>query len=170
MKIRNTVAPVLLALIGYAQPIPAETFADKMRAFLLGPEAEANVPDARSSLDDVAQGCLECHDGSIASHVSVKSAGSPMRFGRLGSGNHPVGMRYDDHRREQPARYRARALLDPDITLVDGIVTCVSCHRLKKAGPGARHERVAALSGRGSCSASSGLTVAQNLCRACHLL
>ena len=170
MTLCTASASLLTLLIGFCAPAHATSFADALRDFVLGAEAKASVADVGRVLDSVARGCLQCHDGSVASHVSVKSADSPLQFDGFRNANHPVGMRYDDHYRRQPTSYRARALLDPNITLIDGMVSCVSCHRLKTDSPTRPHEQQATLAVRASCSASSDLTVAKNLCMACHTL
>ncbi len=168
MRHLKRAASLSIFLSGLVLPAHAGSLADRMANFVLGEEVESESRGRDGALHEVVKGCLQCHDGSAAGHVAVKSAASPLRFDRLMNGDHPVGMRYDDHYRRQPARYRARALLDPGIVLVDGVVTCVSCHRLAKDLPArARHS---GLADRAICPASSDHTVARNLCMACHAL
>jgi hypothetical protein len=163
-------ASLSIFLFGSVAPAYAGSLAERMARDVLGEEVEAESGEREGALHDAVRGCLECHDGSVGGHVAVKSAAEPLRFDRLANADHPVGMRYDDYYRRQPTRYRSRALLDPDIVLVDGVVTCVSCHRLT-TDPGTRPgKREDGLASRAICPASSELTVARNLCMACHAL
>ena len=65
--------------------------------------------------------CLSCHDGSLASSVSVHA--------------HPVGIEYALSLRSAPDRFNdpaARA----DIHLESGAIGCVSCHRVHQQPEG----------------------------------
>ncbi len=96
----------------------------------------------------------------------------PGRYAGHRSTDHPVGMSYGAYAAADPRSYRARAQLDPSVRLVDGKVTCVSCHRLDTeldalldsthAAPGAA---------RAGCLASGELAGERGgLCLACHLM
>jgi len=81
-------------------------------------------------LDWSAAACLACHNGTRARHVTVTGAGSGTSYGEFGSTNHPIGMRYADFALRDPRGYRPLGALDPEIRLVGGEVTCITCHRL----------------------------------------
>lgn len=74
-------------------------------------------------LDQASLYCISCHDGDIATHVPLSlSTGSPME-------SHPVGVDYLE------AVIRNRQLkhprfLDPAIKLVNGKLSCISCHNI----------------------------------------
>ena len=122
-------------------------------------------------LDDGTVSCMSCHDGSVASHVTAKSAGSPIQIAGFQTTNHPVGMRYSKHAARDPGGYRSPAVLDDRIVLVDGVVSCVSCHALREPGE-------PDLSGgsdwsdKYGCTASGKLTLGRktsDLCLTCHI-
>ena len=60
----DTVAPLLAIMIAFTVPAQAASFADKFKDFVLGTQAQANVPDPSSLLDETARGCMQCHNGS----------------------------------------------------------------------------------------------------------
>ncbi|MBL4701171.1 MAG: hypothetical protein JKX85_07925, partial [Phycisphaeraceae bacterium] len=79
--------------------------------------------------------CLSCHDGSIASDVSGGGMGIGRGFGASGNrgGEHPIGMTYPTtgNKVVSTGSQIAFALpmsLDQRIQLVDGKVSCISCH------------------------------------------
>ncbi len=162
---------ILIVLVGCAQPATARSFADSMREFILGNETRRDASDSDGKMDNVTLRCMQCHDGTTARDVALKSASSPLHFVGLVNVNHPVGMRYEDSSRKHPNRYRARQLLDPEITLVNGRVSCLSCHRLRNSAPEPTSGGQQFVSGgRETCVASSELTVKKNLCLACHTI
>lgn len=112
----------------------AGSFGDSFSKWLLGSEAEASMlRQGQPVLDEVAEGCMQCHNGMRATHIVVKHADSPLQLTSSGMQvNHPVGMSYDDYAVRKPRDYVPRFSLDPDILLVNGQVSCVSCHRLKE--------------------------------------
>jgi hypothetical protein len=57
--------------------------------------------------------CLSCHDGTAAPG--------------LGDG-HPVDVDYARASLHDPGRFAPAAALPPEVTLVNGAVSCVSCH------------------------------------------
>jgi hypothetical protein len=81
-------------------------------------------------------------------------------------------MSYDEFARRKPREYTPRQLLHSDIRLMDGKVTCLSCHRLRIKAP---VEMVKAGLDRGKsagCMVSGELTAGpgrEGLCRACHI-
>ena len=172
------VAALLLNLIT-VQAVFAGSLGDRFRNWLLGSEAQAaTLTDTWPELDKIAQGCVQCHDGARATHITIKDAETPPQLAISGAQvNHPVGMYYDDYATAMTGRYTPRFSLDPNIVLVNGKVTCISCHRLKET---ATSDSVAELRwdevqpvpiDAEYCSASEQLTVGPretDLCLACH--
>jgi hypothetical protein len=174
VRFHNTVLAVLISVFAGSTPAPAASLAEHFQAFVLGAQAQARPLEARDPrLDAIAQGCLQCHDGSRASHVSVRSAGTPMPIRGSQTLNHPVGMTYDQSVSKNPHSYRPRAALHPDIRLVDGQVTCISCHQLKTgAAPPPIMEARLEPGKDTPCSATRELTTGRHdkdLCLACHI-
>ena len=174
MRFLNTVLVVLFLVLGSATSAAAASLAESFRAFVLGAEAQARPLEARDlRLDAIAQGCLQCHNGSRASHVTARSAGTPMPMRGSQSLNHPVGMSYDRTVLKDPHGYRPRAALHPNIRLVDGLVTCISCHQAKaNAAPVPTMEARLDQSKDTTCTATKDLTMDRrdkDLCLACHI-
>jgi hypothetical protein len=174
MRFYNTVLLVLILVLAGSTPALAASFAEQFQAFVLGAEAQARPLETRDlQLDAIAQGCLQCHDGARASHVTARAAGSPMPMRGSQTLNHPVGMAYDRSVSKDPHGYRPRSALHPNVRLVDGQVTCISCHQLKSsAASAATMEARLDLSQANSCTASKELTMGRNdkdLCLACHI-
>jgi cytochrome c peroxidase len=170
---------VTLFNLATAQAVFADSFGDKFRSWLLGSTAQAATLNGyQSEPDSITQGCIRCHDGSRAGHITVKDANAPMQFSSSGlQVNHPVGMNYDDYAATRTQSYTPSFLLDSNIILVDGKVTCVSCHRLKEAKGSDNFiearwdENQSVPADIESCSASGELTVGPretDLCLACH--
>jgi hypothetical protein len=150
------------------------------------------MKQAQPMLDEIAEGCMQCHNGVQASHIVVKTADASMQFSSSGQQvNHPVGMNYDDYATRRSRAYMPRFSLDSNILLVNGQVSCVSCHRLKEtdeAGvliethmnenrqdtfdvPG--NEMQLGHINKENCTASGNLTVGPretDLCLACHAI
>jgi cytochrome c peroxidase len=147
-------------------PVSAGSFRD----WLLGSEAQASTKGIEDiQLDSIAQGCMECHNGGVASHITVKNANAPLQISGMMNVNHPVGMDYNEHAYRKPRSYQSSVSLDPNIRLVDGRVSCVSCHQLKDDEP---QQMAAVQIGNYNCSASSQLTVGPketDLCLSCHI-
>lgn len=172
---------VLLLNLVAAESVLAGGLAERIKTWFFGAEAQAaTVAYAQPRLDHVGQRCVECHNGVHATEITVKSAEAPPHYSLSGMQvNHPVGMIYDDYAITDARYFTSRFLLNGDINLVDGKVTCVSCHRLRnREGPEnsieARwNESPSAWASPESCNASSELTVGpreEDLCLACHIL
>ncbi len=171
---------VILSLnLAAAETVCAGGLRERVKNWLLPPEARAaTIEHDRPELDRVASGCVACHNGVRATHIVVKSAEAPLQFSISGAqGNHPVGMPYDYYATTRAREYVPRFSLHSNITLVDGKVTCISCHRLRQAGASAEFFEVrvshAASSAAEpeSCTASGELTIGPQdggLCLACH--
>jgi predicted CXXCH cytochrome family protein len=97
--------PILLAVAPGSAP-PAESLCELQQA-----------DRARAG----ARGCLACHDGSIAS-------GQMARAHEGGSGAHPVDVDYHLSHARRPDAFHAPAALPANLRLVDGKVTCTTCH------------------------------------------
>lgn len=164
-------AKILLALwlAGGAELAVAGGFADSFRDFIVGSEAQAR-PTSDTALDKAVGECLGCHNGSAATHINARSAGTVAPTHGFQTLDHPVGMLYEQSMRKDPRSYRPAVSLHPNIQLVDGKVACVSCHQLKKAMPDLAPERLA--SAQPQCTASRELTTGprdKELCLACHV-
>lgn len=156
-----------ITLSAFISPVAS---AGSFRDWLLGSEAQASTGGIQDiQLDSFARGCMECHNGDAASHITVKSANAPMQISGMMNVNHPVGMNYNEHASRKPRGYQSSASLDPNILLVDGRVSCVSCHQLKVDEP---QQMASAQIGNSNCSSSSQLTVGPketDLCLSCHI-
>jgi mono/diheme cytochrome c family protein len=170
MSSASRVLIVLCLAAGAAPSAQAAGFGERFRDFIVGAEA----PAARRApgLDHGARSCLACHDGARATHIAVRAAGSPLEIRGSKTLNHPVGMPYDRSVMKDPQGYKPRAALPPAIRLVDGQVSCVSCHQTRTdltlaATADARVE----LANPSVCTATKELTMGRrdrDLCLACH--
>jgi hypothetical protein len=79
----------------------------------LGRADRARTPSAQ---------CLACHDGAAATGV-----GFAPRASNLPGLDHPVEVDYEAARLRSP-RLRPRAALPREIVLVNGRITCTTCH------------------------------------------
>lgn len=105
-------------------------------------------------VDYVSMACLSCHDGSLntADDVRIgtwKHGSAISRFDPQGS--HPIGVKYMRAMRKRGGLHPAERL-DPAVKLVDGRVSCRSCHDLYSKQP-----KLLVMSNVGS-----------RLCLACH--
>lgn len=179
MKYVRWSAVVMLLNLATAQAVFAGSIGDSFKSWLLGSEAQASMLiDYQPGLDRIAQGCVQCHNGVRARHITVKDADAPLQFSSSGvQVNHPVGMNYDDYVATRAGNYTLRDSLDSNIILVNGKVTCVSCHRLKETEESNNifeagwDENQSAWAVTESCSSSREFTVGPretDLCLACH--
>jgi len=174
MRFHKRILIVLILVFGCVTPVQAKSLAEHFQAFVLGAEAQARPLETRDlRLDNIAKSCLQCHDGSRASHVSVRNAGTPMPIRGTQTLNHPVGMAYDKSALKDPHGYRPRAALHPAIQLVDGQVTCISCHQAKVRAASLPTMEARLDHGKGmNCTATKELTMGRrdkDLCLACHI-
>ncbi len=150
----------------------AGNFSEMFRDFVFGTDAQAFAVSKRAVLSDrSASDCLGCHNGAAAKRISVKDADAPFQTRGFQTVNHPVGMSYDRYAMKDPRGYRPRLLLDKNIRLVDGKVSCVSCHRLKSDVSAGMWRTAMTLNQSAECTASGELTVGHSstdLCVACH--
>ncbi len=150
----------------------AGNFSETFRNFVFGTDAQAfAVGTSAVPSDSSASDCLGCHNGASAKRISVKDADAPFQTRGFKTVNHPIGMSYDRYAMKDPRGYRPRPLLDKNIRLVDGKVSCVSCHRLKSDVTAGMWRAAMTLSPSAECTASGELTVGHSstdLCVACH--
>lgn len=157
-------------LIGQFSPANAD-FSDDFRAFIVGNDTP-NHAAPTTAIDNSAQACLTCHDGSHATAITVRRRGSPLQIRGSQTLNHPIGMNYDESVRHDPQGYRVRTALHPNIQFINGQVTCVSCHQIKNSVNTANTQTSAALTMKGSCTATKQLTTGYGdraLCLSCHI-
>jgi len=168
-RMARTVLLVLLPLLSF-EPAFAAGVGEAFRSFIVGAGSQTAI--RAPGLDASSQACLSCHDGSRASHVTIRSAGSPLQIRGSQTLNHPVGMVYDQSATRRPQDYRPRASLPPNIRLVNGQVSCVSCHATRNdltlASAG---DELPTLASTSTCTATRQLTTGRrdrDLCLACH--
>lgn len=175
----------VLLNIAVLTPVSAGSFSDSFKSWVLDDDTSETKADT-VNLDIASADCIQCHNGRDSGHIVVKSAKSAMQFTASGrQSNHPIGMRYDEYASSKPASYRSRNTLNPNIRLVDGLVSCVSCHQQKDRSQGARHgvgidpymkvsnTAIGSASVKNIESSKMILTVgprATDLCMACHTI
>lgn len=81
-----------------------------------------------SLMDPVSRECLSCHDGAIAK-FPVVSVGlwTYASFTGTNLGRHPIGIDYEATRARH-GKLRPAFTLDKRVKLIQGKVSCVSCH------------------------------------------
>jgi len=137
------------------------------RNFILGEENKVSTDTGM--LDPVSTSCLGCHDGARAKYVGIETQDTIAGSG-FGRRNHPVGLLYDTAVARDPGGLNPRATLHPAIKLVDGRLSCVSCHQ-QKTEP-VRVAANAPLAGADLCTATKELILGpgdRRLCLACHV-
>jgi hypothetical protein len=112
-----------------------------------GVEADSSLSDI-SKLDPLSAGCITCHDGSNGPHVSF----CLLEQRGLGCGGHIVSVSYVEMAAGSD-KLRDANSLPPQMPLLDGKITCVTCH-----GPEPHDGMPLALDNIDSA-----------LCRACHI-
>ena len=123
-----------------------------------------------SGLDRVSSTCLQCHSGETASDIMVGNARASRGFNSHLNASHPVGMLYQDHYMKAPQIYKRPEQVSRNIPLVDGKVSCASCHKHKQGLTLASSHR-SQRDNNANCIASKELTVGPrqtDLCMACH--
>ena len=147
--VRRT-AYVLMTMLVVAGAVRTSVAAGFLE-WVIGPNAgAAGADEPATQLDTTAFACLRCHNGERATQVSPKNLGAPLRGWNPRSQDHPIGMTYATYAAQHTDDYRARGALDPGILLVDGKVSCVSCHRLtRRAAPESPEPVAIAFSSKG---------------------
>ncbi len=130
---------------GGAQPQPQAAPVDSLTAegrASRGPCELAGADRARTS----STRCIACHDGSTGAPIEFRMA--PDATGGM---SHPVEVDYDAASLRDPTHYHPSAALPREVPLVNGKVTCTSCHDGASPDP----KRVA---------------MVPRLCESCHAL
>jgi predicted CXXCH cytochrome family protein len=82
------------------------------------------------TIDSFSSDCLSCHDGRIATEVTLTVRDSPSyaRERRHFSGkDHPIGMDYAQYLAFN-RRYKAAAVSNSNLIFINGRVGCLTCH------------------------------------------
>ncbi len=79
-----------------------------------------------SELDPFSIQCLGCHNDSNYSLQDEIYEGSVMHKGMM-SGNHQIGVVYSDYKTF--GGYKSQEMLDKEIILPQGKLSCISCHK-----------------------------------------
>jgi len=148
----------------------ASDVGEGFKSFILGSEARAAAHPQNNGLDPISKACLSCHDGAQAKSVNITNADvSPGR--RFDRRNHPVGIDYVQAVSNNPHGLKTSASLHPAIQLVDGKISCVSCHRPKPSAQTTPTATTTQLASQ-TCTASKDYTLGPSdkaLCLACHI-
>ncbi len=157
--------------------VSASEFGNRFNDWLLGDQVQADVDRLEPQvLEEASRQCLSCHNGNRANRITPKAAGAPLHFQGATNSSHPVGMDYDLYASRKPRAYKSQATLVPAVRLVNGRVSCISCHTLKQktqvATAGFVKVRFYEDQTDLNCTASGELTVGPrttDLCLACHI-
>lgn len=158
----------ILLLSSFVPAGHAAGFGESFRNFVLGAEAQAKARPGASGTDEIASQCLACHEGRKGMN---RGAGRGPGIGPAAS-SHPIGMHYEQLARRKPQEYRPAASLHPNIKLIDGKMSCVSCHSLKSDSHDAAAATPVALNQNDSCLATKALSMGprdKELCLGCHI-
>jgi len=160
-------------LLGTSWTVHAGSFSDTFKNFVLGSEASAGVlPAVQFPASSQANACMQCHNGSAGTRISMKHAGISMQFRGNMSIEHPVGMDYRQHADKNPDTYVAPAHMDKRIAFEAGKVTCITCHQTQNepaALPGIPQARADSQ----YCNVDTGFTTGPSqtrLCMSCHAM
>lgn len=161
MRLRK-VTLITVCLVAGSALMSNMVFADAGR-LIKRRDVNGTAPDLESAK------CLSCHDGSFASDVTSGLAPRGMR-GFLGKeSEHPIGMYYSAVGKGKFGKYVPRGVLNPAIVLVDGRVSCVSCHVKDSAKD---NRLMSTTSDHESCTGGEKLAVSNygsGLCLSCHI-
>ena len=174
LKNKGITAIIILTFFA-SNPCLAAGSGSKFKDWILAEEVQAI--EEETSIDDLSEQCMRCHNGSHGKKIVNKSAGAPMQFTGSTSANHPVGMNYRNHAANNPRSYIPLEALDKAIRLVNGNVACISCHVPKKdmQVASAGFIKVGGLSSDETdpfCTVTNQLSVgprATDLCLSCHI-
>ncbi|MDH5631354.1 MAG: hypothetical protein OEZ10_00020 [Gammaproteobacteria bacterium] len=171
----------LFVLLLSVQSAHAGGLAAKIKSWLLAPQVRtAPGTEQLVRTDSSTAQCMQCHNGSHGMQIDIKGAEAPMQFNRIGKQvNHPVGMDYETYASRKPGSYVHPAMLNPRVRLVEGQVSCVSCHQERKtqlamAGGQIQSDAMNQFMDQpepDQCRSSRWLTTGPNkndLCAACH--
>jgi len=87
--------------------------------------------DITSRIDSISMECIACHDGVLARearHRIFNGNTQSVKSIETITGAHPIGMDYDQYRWDK--EYVSADRLPADMVLMNGTVTCVSCHNM----------------------------------------
>ena len=118
-------------------------------------------------------GCVSCHDGTTGSDVSIEKIVSERKAGwSAASRDHPVGMKYSESYLKKVGSMVPLHSLPATIVMVDGKVTCLSCHKLEESVRRSIDRDSEVTLSSVACTSSKEITVKewrQNLCVSCHI-
>ena len=165
---------VLLVLVVSADPLFASRRLKNFWKALTSVESINRGPgfdlDQSLALDTVSLGCMECHDGSIGKSIVLKHPDAPYQTLGFRTENHPIGMDYALYASHKPRGYMPSQHLDVRLRLVEGKVSCVTCHASTTGDLPSVMQASYAGNLPAGCTGDSGLTIPLGqLCTACHI-
>ena len=168
LKSGAAVVGTMLLLVGVAI---SGTVRERFEAFILDDGANGNKNEDRI-MANISFECIACHDGSIGSDVTVSSMSDRKSRGwDAGMSDHPVGMDYMSSYMKSRGGLFAPQSLPAEVILVDGKVTCLSCHKLKDRVLQRAKGEGGGWGSSATCTSSKETTVASGgsrLCISCH--
>jgi hypothetical protein len=121
-------------------------------------------------LDPISQTCMKCHDGSRATKVDLRRAGSPVTFDQLmRTTNHPIGMRYLDSYKNKPREYISPASMREDVKIIDGKIGCLSCHHQKQTVLASKSNEIILEEECANDKIADSQVSEMQLCLSCHI-
>ena len=135
MKAMTLAGGLLMLALMPAVPSNAGGLGQIVTAILGIDHSDAKDPSlsagSRKGPDRESRACLACHDGVTASDTPPAQRHADAVGISNADNSHPVGVSYSETTFDKRRQYNTEAILDPAIRLVDGMVSCVSCHSIK---------------------------------------
>jgi hypothetical protein len=170
MRSVRTFVVVVMLLACVAGTVVARPWGDSFAEFILDEGREVSNED--EAMERLYLGCISCHDGAIGSDVSVESVSSKRGAGMSAiAKDHPVGMNYNESYTRKMGGLVSQQSLPAEIVLVNGQVTCLSCHKIKESVRRFVDSNNGSMQSSVGCTSSKEITVARwqhNLCVSCH--
>jgi len=129
--IRAEYDEVIAAYRTNAKNVDVENMYDNIRSASFSEESNITGRRSNNNLDPISKECITCHDGILAKEAKHRiSSGYQQQAMSIDTilGAHPVGMDYDQYRWNK--QYVPAENFPEAMVLMDGMVTCVTCHDL----------------------------------------